>query len=66
MSFEGLDLSSESSLWKNLPATAEQLAALGVDKMENVSGIGVYQKNVTLDAVSYTHLDVYKRQTEYR
>ncbi len=49
VSFEGLDLSPESSLWKNLPATAEQLAALGVDKMENVSGIGVYQKNVTLD-----------------
>ena len=29
-------------LWKDIPATAEQLAKLEVDEMGNVSGIGTY------------------------
>lgn len=48
VSFDGLDLASESSQWKNLPATAEQLALLGVEEMKNVSGIGLYTKTFDL------------------
>ncbi|GAA2026679.1 hypothetical protein GCM10009819_07380 [Agromyces tropicus] len=34
--------------WSDLPATAEQLASLGVDSMNDVSGIGRYEQTFTL------------------
>ena len=34
--------------WKDLPATEEQLAALGVPSMDNIIGIGYYTKSFTL------------------
>lgn len=36
--FEGIS----PGIWADLPATAEQLEAMGVDSMQNVSGIGFY------------------------
>ena len=35
-------------LWKDIPATAEQLAELEVDEMGNVSGIGTYTTTINL------------------
>ena len=47
--FSGLDLTAQTSLWKNLPATKAQLAQLGVEDMKYVSGVGLYTKTFTLD-----------------
>ncbi|WP_069988491.1 glycosyl hydrolase [Massilioclostridium coli] len=37
--------------WKNLPATAEQLATLGVESMSYVSGIGHYSTSFQIDSL---------------
>lgn len=44
VSFDNIPL----TLWENLPATAEQLAELGVESMQNVIGIGTYSTEFTL------------------
>lgn len=44
VSFENIPL----TLWENLPATADQLAELGVESMRNVIGIGTYSTDFTL------------------
>jgi hypothetical protein len=44
-------------LWSGLPATSEQLAALGVTGMNQVSGIGRYKNTIELPASWRKHAD---------
>jgi hypothetical protein len=44
--FDGISLGS----WADLPATAEQLQTLGVNSMQNISGIGLYSTTFELPA----------------
>lgn len=53
--FSGIDLGT----WSDLPATKAQLARLGVERMNNVSGIGYYTKTFKLPGDWNEHVGAY-------